>query len=790
MKKKQFSKRQFSRIIFSGFLIFICFQTQKGIGQQAIFNGYQHDDLNGNHFKINTIGRIENANHSGFINDDIKSIQVKPGYKATIYDHYDGKGVSHEVVGKASHTYWLVTKKENGRDNFHWKDAVSSVKVEKLPLDYREKQIEAGFYYIFNPNLMGYLRGGNNSEQLTLFNNNWQWHKNRKPENDRNISKYEFGFIIVPIGINTYNIVNAATNQLLVYDNSRDNRDDGPKIVLKDFDPNNIEEENAKFTIQHLGANRFTIAPKRAGNKLLTADFDPGRGGGSPTKLENNTSNFSQQFEFISWGTLFPDIDISRISEDQEPDVSTYKYGKSPYFDEKTIKVPFYLVKDARYHYDIVRQMEESPYYTITTKKFLVNREDQSNGSLTNITGVPQERWFAKSTVKTEGSSFSVNHNYSLTIGNEWDVGAIFAKSKFKIEFTASVGFTHSKSSSTSIGETTTFKESIAPCTEGFMKGSGQEVTIKRKNGEVVNAFTKIDSEIRGFSSIPLHPDGCTLSESQYKDALFAYNKYNEKNSESSNSGSNGNDDNNSSSNNDSNDTPPANSTEFGSTWELFQGHKAVDIASNSSGDLFVAGTARNDPGGYDVLHWKNGAFERIPGQVRALDIGDNRVLWAVNEGGGVFKTSDFNNWTAIGNHVNAQDIGVGPNGEVWVVGKENLNGGWRIFKLNGSTFEEVGGLATRISVDTNGNPWVVNENGAVFRRENNEWIHIPGVSAKDIGAGIGAIWVTDKEDGIYKWIPSTNGWKQIDGLAQHITAGKNGLPLVVNTTNEIYKRK
>jgi hypothetical protein len=56
--------------------------------------------------------------------------------------------------------------------------------------------------------------------------------------------------------------------------------------------------------------------------------------------------------------------------------------------------------------------------------------------------------------------------------------------------------------------------------------------------------------------------------------------------------------------------------------------------------------------------------------------------------------------------------------------------------------WEGVDGGGVRIDVDPNGNPWIVNSVGQIFRRANNSWQQLPGL-AKDIGIGAnGSAWI------------------------------------------------
>jgi hypothetical protein len=84
-----------------------------------------------------------------------------------------------------------------------------------------------------------------------------------------------------------------------------------------------------------------------------------------------------------------------------------------------------------------------------------------------------------------------------------------------------------------------------------------------------------------------------------------------------------------------------------------------------------------------------------------------------------------------------AKDIGVSTNGDVWIIGTNKVGGGWGIYKWTENTWKNMTGGAIAISVDDQGNPWVVNESANIFRYNGNGWEKMPG-AAHDIGCGGG----------------------------------------------------
>ncbi|MFK7865657.1 MAG: tectonin domain-containing protein [Pseudohongiellaceae bacterium] len=131
-----------------------------------------------------------------------------------------------------------------------------------------------------------------------------------------------------------------------------------------------------------------------------------------------------------------------------------------------------------------------------------------------------------------------------------------------------------------------------------------------------------------------------------------------------------------------------------------------------------------------------------------------------------------------------AYDIGVGANGDVWVVGTNDEAGGFGIYKISGSRVSGLRGGAIRVDVDANGNPWIINDDDRIYRWHNGAWQRLPG-EALDIGIGAdGSVWVASYE-GVYKWDGA--GWTDFGGAGSRIDVGPDGRPWVVGFSDRIY---
>jgi hypothetical protein len=138
-------------------------------------------------------------------------------------------------------------------------------------------------------------------------------------------------------------------------------------------------------------------------------------------------------------------------------------------------------------------------------------------------------------------------------------------------------------------------------------------------------------------------------------------------------------------------------------------------------------------------------------------------------------------------------DVGIGANGDIWVIGTDRA-----IYKWTGSDWDgpvQIDGGANRIAVDQTGNPWVINGPGDVYQRMggvSGSWQQVPRPwyrTAGDIGVGPdGTVWVSGGfPDGytISRWVAGLF-WARVPGAALNISVGPNG-PWITNRSYVIW---
>jgi hypothetical protein len=212
--------------------------------------------------------------------------------------------------------------------------------------------------------------------------------------------------------------------------------------------------------------------------------------------------------------------------------------------------------------------------------------------------------------------------------------------------------------------------------------------------------------------------------------------------------------------------------------WEQLPGG-ATDIGFGG-GKAWIVGK------NFDIRYFTGQRWKTIEGGAVGITVDSAGNPWVVNTDGEIFRYRG--GWQKLPG--NAIDIAAGGN-SVWVIGSGQVPGGYSIHRWNGNGWDRIEGGATRIAVDPNGNPWVVNENHEIFRLVHGAWQRLPGL-ANDIAIGAdGTPWVigvgtVPGGNGVHRW--TGNNWQDVEGGAVRIAVDGNGNPWVINIDGNIYK--
>jgi hypothetical protein len=238
-------------------------------------------------------------------------------------------------------------------------------------------------------------------------------------------------------------------------------------------------------------------------------------------------------------------------------------------------------------------------------------------------------------------------------------------------------------------------------------------------------------------------------------------------------------------------------------TWTQLPG-SAKEIAASGSGRIWRIDAGSGDRAiEYYDMNSPNPAW-LTAGQTGAgvrVEVEDDGTVWVVNSAGNLWRAdSNGYGWTQFNNlypsgTVTIADIGAG-GGQLWALGG-SYDGtfGYQVFKFDRVTQKwELSSAARgyRITVDNQGNPWVVNLNGQVFELVSSTWTQ-RGTTGSPYAYGIGAgpdgqVWITGPVGvgTIYKWTGSA--WDLCNNLQGVEIDRGNGFTLVTNSSNQIWK--
>jgi peptidoglycan hydrolase-like protein with peptidoglycan-binding domain len=265
--------------------------------------------------------------------------------------------------------------------------------------------------------------------------------------------------------------------------------------------------------------------------------------------------------------------------------------------------------------------------------------------------------------------------------------------------------------------------------------------------------------------------------------------------------------------------TNPDDNVGISTLWDTYEQLPglAIDIGAGADGSVWVLGTDSR-PYKWNGSNWDN----EPTGIAVRIAVDPSGVPWVVTAGNAIFRHTTNSPFTGFWQQMPgaALDIGIGANGDVWVVG---TGGGAFKFNFSSGIWEGVVATAKRIAVSPSGNPWIVTTTNGIQRRSTNSpftgtWEAITA-PAEDIGAGPGnsgpqrgfdgvtmktdrgSILVWDEQTGFTSGntgAPSTARWR-IAGdnrgldfaLPQGPTAvsiGPNGRAWVIGTNGTIYR--
>lgn len=214
--------------------------------------------------------------------------------------------------------------------------------------------------------------------------------------------------------------------------------------------------------------------------------------------------------------------------------------------------------------------------------------------------------------------------------------------------------------------------------------------------------------------------------------------------------------------------------------WEQVPG-RAHDIALATDGTTWVIGDNKV-PGGYGIYFRAANARDwgSMPGGAVRIAVAGAKP-WLVNDAGLVFELAPSGTgWTdrpvlAGGKLMKAVDVGASAKG-VWAVAEPAKQGSFAVYRWTGKDWlRDQSAWGTRITVDADGNPWLVNATGQIFALVKGKWQPFTG-SARDIAVdAFGAPVVVDAAGKVQAFDAKANAWLNTgrDGTAVALGSGR-----------------
>jgi peptidoglycan hydrolase-like protein with peptidoglycan-binding domain len=230
------------------------------------------------------------------------------------------------------------------------------------------------------------------------------------------------------------------------------------------------------------------------------------------------------------------------------------------------------------------------------------------------------------------------------------------------------------------------------------------------------------------------------------------------------------------------------------------------DVAIGADGSMWGIGTGAGPDFGIFKFNGSGWDQDQANGYAVRIAVDPSGVPWVVNSLGQIFKRTSndpFSGYWAQRPGL-ANDIGIGFDGSVWVIGLNPIGTNFGIFKFNGTDWDQSDGFALRIAVGPGGEPWVVNSQGQIYRRTSNSpfsgsWTQLLGNVYPFVDLGIGpgnfgwtvansnggvVLEVRDEQSGT--GVPSANTWIQagftfgVGNPVVSVAVDPNGQPVVV----------
>lgn len=215
--------------------------------------------------------------------------------------------------------------------------------------------------------------------------------------------------------------------------------------------------------------------------------------------------------------------------------------------------------------------------------------------------------------------------------------------------------------------------------------------------------------------------------------------------------------------------------------WQTIDGGIAADVGVSPRNVVYVVSDKNR------IYRWRiESGWQFLPGFFKRVTVDSEHKPWAIDQDGLVRRYNGL--WWDTKGLLEAVDIGSGVEGTVAALSKSGVphlwnkkSASWEQAVTSGHDWDTDPGF--RITVDSQGELWVVLKSGQLLVLEGNAWRKISG-KAGDIAAGHQGRVLMVSEDGKAYVSKSKGQWQLIPGVESldTISVGEGDFPWVVNT--------
>jgi len=230
--------------------------------------------------------------------------------------------------------------------------------------------------------------------------------------------------------------------------------------------------------------------------------------------------------------------------------------------------------------------------------------------------------------------------------------------------------------------------------------------------------------------------------------------------------------------------------------WELFT-TDVIDLTFLGQ-KMGKVGSSNPGPSGYKVYFWSLSNQDWVPDhqsgtEAIQMDFTSTHE-WHLNSADSVYRRVPGGTWQHVAN-CKARDMKIGNGNIMWHVGSYS-GGSFKAYKWDNANNQPIDSYeqAKKVGVGPDGNPWIVKDNGDIKKFDGTNWIPVPG-KARDIIIGSNSVAYIISQDPadegsvIKEWNGSS--WEPVPGIGGVAFAldSQDNLYVITNE-NKAYRQK